>query len=293
LGVAASHLELFSAWQDQAVIASNGRSHAWSGAYLEMDLVLSGGANQAFEQRVHRQARRLDDLVPDSVLEAAARAVSERDQAVLPPTGQYAVVFPAEAFAALLSAIQMRASAEALFQRFFSHKVGDRLIASRGDAINIRANPLRPFAVASNATDASTVPASPIQLLEDGVLVGITADPQYGAYLEAPATGPVGTLEWTPGHVPAADLVRDGRVLEVFAFSSLLPNAITGDFAAEIKSGWLHEPGGRRTPVSQGGESGNVLEYLADCLLSRETEEHPGYFGPARVRVPQAQVSGA
>ncbi len=291
MGAAVSHLEIFCRQENEEVRGSNGRATRWQGTQYEMDLVLAGGPGDRFEHRLLRRARRLLDLMPEDVLEAAVRVLRDRERAVLPPTGRLAVILPAAELSVLMQVVRARVSAEALYQKFFAHKIGDRLLASRQDGFSLTADALRPYAVDSAPTDSSTVPAQRVSLIEEGVVVGLLADPQYGSYLDVPPTGPAGSLVWAPGITPAEDLLRDGPVLEVVAFSANMPNPATGDLAAEIKCGYLHEKG-RRTPVAQGSVSGNVMEYLANCRASKETAAEPGYFGPARARFEEVQVAG-
>ena len=97
---------------------------------------------------------------------------------------------------------------------------------------------------------------------------------------------------WLPGATLAREFYTGGPVLEVLAFSANMPDPMTGSFAAEIKMGYLHKDG-QRIPVAQGSVTGNVFEALANCRLSRETEEDKGYFGPAQVRFEDMQVAGA
>ena len=291
-GAKASHLELFAGRQAMGIQASSGRSHAWQGDHFLLDLVVATGEGDAStEFRLMREGRTLEALLPHAVLERALKAVRDRARAVLPPTGRMPVVLPASELETLLAAVDVHTNGQFLVTGMLQKKVGDALIEARGDAITIAADPLRPFAVASAPTDASTVPAHRLQLLEGGVIRHMHVDAQFGAYLETEPTGPVGTLVWEGGTTAAADLAMDGPVLEVLAFSALMPDPMTGSFAAEIKMGYLHR-GGERIPVAQGSVTGNVFEALARCRLSRETEEGKGYFGPAQVRFEQLQVAG-
>ncbi|MDA8346402.1 MAG: metallopeptidase TldD-related protein [Thermaerobacter sp.] len=292
-GCLTSHLEIFAGRHRQRIAASTGRQHAWQGDHLLLDLVVATGeGDDSTEFRVLRRHRRLGDLLPARVLEDAVRAVNDRRDAQLPPTGRMPVVMPASEIATLLTAIRVHTDGKYLFTGMLQKKVGDALVSCRGDAVTIAANPLRDHAEDSAPTDASTVPAARLLLLEAGVIRGMHVDPQYAEYLGAAPTGPVGTLEWMPGTTPAADLCADGPVLEVLAFSANMPDPMSGDFAAEIKMGYLHR-GGRRIPVAQGSVTGNIFEALADCRLSRETEEDAGYFGPRQVRFASLQVAGA
>ncbi len=292
-GAKASHLEIFASRHKSSVEASNGRSHAWRGDRYLLDLVVAAGEGDAStEFRLMRESRLLDGLLPDAVLERAIQAVRDRGRATLPPTGRMAVVLPASELATLLMAISVHTNGQYLVTGMLQKKVGEALIEAEGDPITITGDPTLPYAVASTPTDRSTVPGRPLPLLEGGVIRNMHTDHQFAAYLGVEPTGPVGTLVWAPGTSSAVDLLTDGPVLEVLAFSANMPDPMTGAFAAEIKMGYLHR-GGERVPIAQGSVTGNVFEALRRCRLSRETEQDKGYFGPAMVRFEQLQVAGA
>ena len=292
-GAKASHLELFASRQATDLLASNGRSHAWQGDQFLLDLVISTGEGGAStEMRLMRESRTLEGLLPREVLERALRAVRDRAGAALPPTGRMPVVLPASELETLLSAVHVHTDGQFVVSGMLQKKVGDALVEARGDAITMAADPLRPYAVASSPTDASTVPARRLQLLEGGIIRNMHVDVQFGQYLDTEPTGPVGTLVWEGGTTPAAELCQDGPVLEVLAFSANMLDPMTGAFAAEIKMGYLHR-GGQRLPVAQGSVAGNVFEALAACRLSRENEAGRAYFGPSQVRFEELQVAGA
>ncbi len=292
-GAKASHVELFAGRHTTRIEASNGRSHEWSGDQFLLDLIVAAGeGDQATEFRLMREARILEGLLPEDVLERALQAVRDSARAILPPTGRMPVVLPASELATLLLAVDMHTNGQYVVTGASQKKVGDALIEVRGDAISIASDPLRSFAFASAPTDRSTVPARRLELLDRGVIRNMHVDVQFGAYLGTEPTGPVGTLVLEPGTSEVADLLADGPVLEVLAFSALMPDLVSGSFAAEIKMGYLYR-GGERIPVTQGSVTGNIFEALANCRLSRETEEEKGYFGPAKVRFEELQVAGS
>ena len=291
-GVTASHLELFSARHRHRLLSSGGRRHAWRSDSLLTDLIVATGeGEEGTEFRVLGRSRTLSDLLPERVLTTALRAVRDRRGARLPPTGRMPVVLPSGEIAALLEALRLHTSARAVYTKMVPSTVGDILIAPSGDAITATLNPLRPNAPASAPTDASTVPSAPLAVLEAGVIRRLHADPQYAAYLGMVPTGPPGTLEISPGETEREDLLADGPVLEIVAFSANMPDPLTGSFACEIKMGYLHHRG-VHTPVAHGSVTGNVLEALTTCRLSRECGDEPGYHGPVAIRFESLQVAG-
>ena len=79
--------------------------------------------------------------------------------------------------------------------------------------------------------------------------------------------------------------------MEVVAFSWFNPNFITGEFATEIRLGYLVD-GAQRIPFRGGLLVGNVLDALANVRWSRETGFYGYYQGPRTARFGQLMVAG-
>jgi predicted Zn-dependent protease len=103
-------------------------------------------------------------------------------------------------------------------------------------------------------------------------------------------TGDFGNLEMPAGSTPASDLAADSHI-EIAEFSWFNPNPITGDFASEIRLGYLVE-NGERKPFKGGLLIGNLLDALADVTWSSETGFYGHYFGPSAARFNYLQVAG-
>jgi predicted Zn-dependent protease len=291
-GVRLSTLEVFAELQRHGLEASNGRSHAWEAAHYAADVIVaSGEGDDAVELRLSPVSRRLEDLMPEDHLTRAARAVRDRTGAMLPPTGAMPVILPAAELQYLIMVLRAHTNAELRYTGALQKQIGDALVACEGDPLTVRMNPLVPHAVGSRPTDGSTIPAEGRTLLDAGILRSYHATPQFAAYLDLPPTGPIGTLEVLAGQSSYVDLTTDGPVLEVVSFSSNMPDPLSGDFAAEIKMGYLHK-GGRKIPIAQGSVSGNVFAAFSRCTMSRETELVDGYFGPRWIRFHGLQVAG-
>jgi predicted Zn-dependent protease len=127
-------------------------------------------------------------------------------------------------------------------------------------------------------------------LVADNQLRAFSASQRYAEYLGVPATGAFGDLEVPPGNLAEADLVAEPHV-EVAGFSWFNPDPVTGDFATEIRLGYLVE-NGRRTPFRGGMLIGNFLDALGDARWSRETGFFGDYLGPRTVRLTGLKVAG-
>ena len=110
-------------------------------------------------------------------------------------------------------------------------------------------------------------------------MVTFTASQRYADYLSIPPSGDFGDVEVAAGTTPAAALLAEPYV-EVVMFSWFNPNVITGDFASEIRLGYLVD-GGKRTAFKGGMLVGNVLDAIADVRWSAET----GFYGAYGIMV--------
>ena len=78
---------------------------------------------------------------------------------------------------------------------------------------------------------------------------------------------------------------------EIAAFSWFNPDEITGDFACEIRLGYVVSDG-KRVPFKGGQLIGNYLQALAGASWSSETGFYGAYQGPTTVRFAQLTVAG-
>ena len=191
-------------------------------------------------------------------------------RAAVPPSGQYAVVIDADEIAALLTPIQVNASAEGLYQkssRFEVRKAGaDRRAGRRSADRGLERD--RPYGLQSYAFDANGVAGQRVEIVKDGVFAKPWAPKQFADYLKTPPTGRFANLELPAGKTPFDELVRGERTLYVRAFSWLTPDAARGNFGSEVRVGYLYE-NGERKPIKGGTVSGNVFKALGAAHYSR------------------------
>ena len=160
---------------------------------------------------------------------------------------------------------------------------------AEGDPLTVWANRQLPYGVGANRFDAEGIPSHRLLLIKDNVLQAFSAGQRYAEYLGIPATGDFGAIEVAAGSRPAAELLGDPHV-EVAAFSWFNPDTITGDFACEIRLGYVVEDG-KRTPFKGGQLIGNYLQALASARWSEETGYYGAYQGPTTVRFDNLTVA--
>jgi PmbA protein len=79
--------------------------------------------------------------------------------------------------------------------------------------------------------------------------------------------------------------------VEIIQFSWFDPDPITGDFATEIRFGYLVE-NGLRKPIKGGQLIGNFMDALADVQWSAETGCFGNYLGPHTARFNNLKIAG-
>jgi len=183
-------------------------------------------------------------------------------------------------------------SAQSKYSQLSHWETGKSIFRSEvtGDPLTLWANRQLPFGIQSDCFDAEGLPAQRVLLIDDNVLANFAASQRYAAYLAVPATGSFGNLEIPAGQTAEADLLT-GPYVEVVAFSWFNPNFITGEFATEIRLGYLVD-GAQRIPFRGGLLVGNVLDALANVRWSRETGFYGYYQGPRTARFGQLMVAG-
>ena len=79
--------------------------------------------------------------------------------------------------------------------------------------------------------------------------------------------------------------------VEIVQFSWFNPDSVTGDFATEIRFGYLVEKG-KRKPFKGGQLVGNYMEALANVRWSAETSFFGDYLGPHTARFNDLKIAG-
>jgi PmbA protein len=187
--------------------------------------------------------------------------------------------------------LQFLSSAEAKYRKITQWEAGSPVFrkAGAGDPLTIWANRRLPYGLHADQFDEEGLPAQRLLLIEDNKLANYWAKKRYAEYLSLPATGSFGDIELPPGPAPEASL-RAGPYAEIARFSWFDPDVVTGDFASEIRLGYLVD-GDQRTPFRGGMLVGNVLDALAEAHWSSETGFYGSYQGPVAVRLEGLKIT--
>lgn len=276
---------------------STGFAGAYTSTLADLDLVLiaSDGIEEVeFHADPHR--RRLADLVLEEMVPVYAAFARDALRAGLPATYAGPVILSGEALVHFFNAVIFHASARAAYQHLSRFQVGEPITptAPTGDRLTLLSDALRPFGNQSAPFGSDGVLAQRVEVVRDGVFVRPWADARYGAYLGVEPTGQVANLTVERGSQSLAALrvPEGGAIYEIVAFSNLVPDPMTGNFASEIKLGYRHSPAGS-FPIKGGSASGNVFTALAEATFASEAYSDGTYYGPAAIRFGRLDIAGA
>lgn len=284
--------EWFVETEDKHLVNSRGIDVSQTGTEVSLEwIVLAGEGTGRVETVFDLTRRRVADLDVEAEWAEVSRQTVDRHAAAAAPTYDGPVVLRGHAISTFLNSgvFETMASGRARFAKISDWEIGKPVLRreAAGDPLNIWATRLLPFGTHAGRFDDEGIPGQRVVLVRDNRLESFSAGQRYAAYLQVPATGAFGDFELPPGASPAAALVREPHV-EVVLWSWFSPNPTTGDFAAEIRLGYVVD--GARRPFSGGLLVGNVLDALADVRWSSETGFFGDYLGPTTARFANLKV---
>ncbi|NIS79902.1 MAG: hypothetical protein GTO14_06795 [Anaerolineales bacterium] len=282
------------------LVNSHGIDATQGSTNLMLELVfIAGEGDQAVESFSVLTRRRVADLDIEGEVKRRAQHAIDLLHVSQPPQYRGPVVMRGETLAEIFSSdevtphvLRVLSSGRLKYTGETPWEIGKPVFKSEvtGDPLTLWANRRLPYGTNSNSFDHEGIPAQRVELIRDNLLTAYTASQRYAQYLNIPPTGAFGDIELPPGTTPEADL-RRGHHVEIVSFSWFNPNAITGDFACEIRLGYLIN-GDQRTPFKGGMLIGNLLEALANVHWSEETGFYGSYLGPRTARFNELTVAG-
>jgi PmbA protein len=210
-----------------------------------------------------------------------------------PAVGSAALLLTGEAVRELVSYFVYHASAEAAYGHVARFHPGEGVQGTRpaGDLLTVSLEPYLEHSPSSLPWDEDGWPLQPTPLIEEGRLLSWWGPLRWCHYLGCPPTGRLPNVRVRPGSRRLEEL-RRGGCLEAAVFSDFQCDALTGDFAGELRLGTWHDPQGGAQPVTGGSVSGRLPELAGSLELSAELERLDGYEGPAGIRLESAAVTG-
>ncbi len=292
--------ECFGEIRNTHLLNSRGIDVEQEGTEVNIEIVLhsrKGDHESETFDELHR--RRVVDLNLETVIEERVQYTLDSLEAGAPASWHGPVVLRDEALAIFLagdnlngSVLQSLGSASSKYAGFTAWEVGKSVFRGEviGDPLTVWANRSLPFGSASDRFDAEGLPAQRLALIHENELAAFAASQRYADYLHIPATGAFGNVELPPGKTSASALLTEPHI-EIIQFSWFNPDTITGDFATEIRFGYLVQ-NGVRTPFKGGQLVGNYMDALANVHWSTETGFFGAYVGPRTARFHELKIAG-
>jgi predicted Zn-dependent protease len=294
-GVQLTSAECFGEEEVTAIRNSQGLDGEQTATTIDLEWVIQAHANgEEVESFSELTRRRAADFDLEGEVGLQAKRVLDLLSASPPPDYSGPVVLQGETLRVFLDAevIQTLASAASKYRRYTSWEIGKPVFkdAAKGDPLTVWATRTLPFGNSSNRFDPEGLPAQRVELIRRNTLRHFSASQRYADYLGLPPTGAFGNIEVSPGKATARELLAEPHV-EIVAFSWFNPDPVTGEFASEIRQGYVVEKG-KRKAFKGGLLVGNYLEAMANARWSSETGFYGSYSGPKAVRFGQLRVAG-
>jgi len=292
--------ECFGQERETHLISSKGIDASQTATDLYLQWVYIGGEGQdEVETFAEINRRRISDLNLEEEASLRAQYTSDLLQAGEPPNYTGQVVVQGGTLAEMVagevlggSLLQRLSSASLKYSGETPWEGGKSIFREevKGDDFNVWANRQLPFGVPSSAFDKEGIPAQRVPLVTENKLASFIADQRFAHYMGMKPSGSFGSVEMPAGKTPLTDL-QSGSYVEIAEFSWFNPDALTGNFACEIRLGYIVEEG-KRKPFKGGMLLGNLLDALADVSWSSETGFYGNYLGPRAARFNSLQVAG-
>jgi len=266
--------------------------------YLQW-VYIAGSGDEEVETFAEVYRRRISDL--ELAEEAALRAQYTSDllEAEGPPSYEGPIFVQGPTLAVMIagemlagSLIQTLSAASLKYSGETPWDIGKSIFRDevKGDDFNLFANRQLPYGIPSSSFDKEGIPAKRIELIKDNKLEAFIANQRFADYLDMEPSGDFGSVEIPAGKVTQADLQSKPHI-EIAEYSWFNPNPITGDFACEIRLGYIVEDG-KRKPFKGGMLVGNLLDALANMKWSKETGFYGNYLGPKAAIFNNLKIAG-
>ncbi len=289
-----SSAEIFLELKEFEIVNSLGLEQAQEETEILVEFVLLAekGAGFGGESWGWKQGRNYADMRLGHELQKYARFALESQEAVLPPSGVYPVVFSEESLDTLFNFFILQASGPARFQGWSRLELDQPVLPEiKGEALSLASNPSIAGLLKTRSFDDQGLPLIPVDVIRENIFRRRMNSKRYADYLQEPATGGMANLQVAPGPRSFQELLEGGPVFHLLRFSTFEPNPITGAFSGEIRTGYLLKDGSA-TPIKGGSVSGVMDQAFKEAYFSREITRRAAYLGPKAVRLEGLDIAG-
>jgi PmbA protein len=287
-----SSAEVFADHVEFTLLNSQGLKVSSEHTEILFDFVLlSGEGKGEVESSGFKTVRFYKDLKVGETLRKYAQYGRDLLAARLPENGKFDVVFSEEALDNLFNTFVAHAGGTSAYQGWSRLEKGRPVIEDpEGETLSLYSNPQIPGAMRSGPFDEYGLAAKRVEVIKDNVFKKRTLDKRYSDYLGEEATGGFANVEVETGAKSRDALLTDG-CYELLRFSTFEPNPVTGNFSAEIRTGYKIE-GDKRIPIKGGSVTGVMYDAFRRAWFSSEKVTRAAYRGPAAVKLMGLDLAG-
>ncbi len=202
-----------------------------------------------------------------------------------PQTGTYNVILSEHQVDTILSYYVERSYNSYIYPGYSNYEIGTKVQGDdvKGELLNIELIAIEPYS-------SEGIPMSDRPLITEGVLNTIQGNSRLSYYLDIPAIGYYESLKVENGSVSLDDMKKE-PYLHIVNFSDFQMDALSGDFAGEIRLAFLYD-GTTITPVTGGSISGNISKYHNQLIFSKERQLRTEFDGPVAILLKDVSVAG-
>jgi PmbA protein len=289
-----SSAETFVENNDLLILNSNGLELESSETAILVDFVLLAEKNGRLEgeSQGSKRVRFYGDLGLPEMVQKYAQYARETLTARLPKSGIYPVIFSEEALDTLFNFFCVQASGHAQYQHWTHLTIGKPVVADlKGEPLTLISNPGLKGGTKGKAFDDNGLPLHRVEVIRNNFFRKRMNNKRYADYLNEEATGNFTNIEISTGSKSIKELLGKTPCYYLLRFSTFEPNAITGAFSAEIRTGYFIE-NGEMIPIRGGAVSGVMQDAFREALFSQESTQRSHFLGPKAVRIERLTITG-
>lgn len=278
--------EIFLNKNRKRIINSEGVDVSYDNYSSEIECITQWKENDDVEIfNVFRQ----DELNVESLKNQVKDAIEMakwRDRAKeTPDTGKYTIVLSHEAAKELFTYYTMMTNANSIYQEISSFKVGDVIQGNniKGDKVTINLIAKLPY-------DSDGLKLKDVTIIKDGIVKAIHGNQRFCSYIGVEPTGNISNVKVGIGSKSLDDMKKE-NCLHLTTFSGFQLANLSGDFAGEIRLGFLCKDG-NVTPITGGSISFNIKNIQENMILSKDVLKDDWYEGPLAVQIFDINVAG-
>lgn len=278
--------EIFLNKNRKRIINSEGIDVSYDGYSSEIECITQWKENDDVEIfNLFKQDELNEEFLKKQVKDAIEVAKWRDKAKETPDTGKYTVILSHEAAKELFNYYIMMTNANSVYGEISNFKVGDSIQgkAIKGDKVTINLVAKLPY-------DGDGFKLKDVTIVEDGTVKAIHGSQRFCNYIGVEPTGNISNVKVELGS-KSLDEMKKENCLHLITFSGFQLATVAGDFAGEIRLGFLYKDG-KVTPITGGSISFNLKNVQENMILSKDALKDDWYEGPLAVQIFDVNVAG-